>query len=212
MTDTTFEARDYAAPPPASEKLSELLTDLAGQDRPKMSLRDLAIAMEDRSFGAFLVVFALPNLIPLPPGATFFLGLPLVYLAFQMTFSRLPRVSLPPKLANYAMETATFSLVVARITPWLQRVERLVRPRFWMIESRIAERAVGALCLILAIVVFLPITLGNWAPAFAIAVIGLAHSQRDGIVLAIGCGLGLLSLVVVAGVIAAAGALVAAFL
>ncbi len=117
-----------------------------------------------------------------------------------MTFSRLPRVSLPPKLANYAMETATFSLVVARITPWLQRVERLVRPRFWMIESRIAERAVGALCLILAIVVLPAHPLGNWAPAFAIAVIGLAHSQRDGIVLAIGCVLGLLSLVVVAGV------------
>ncbi len=212
MTHTTFEAADFAAPPPVSEKLSELLTDLARQDRPKMSLRDLAVAMEDRSFGAFLVVFALPNLIPLPPGATFFLGLPLVYLAFQMTFSRLPRVSLPQKISSYAMETATFALVVARITPWLERVERLVKPRAWIIESRLAERIVGALCLVLATVIFLPIPLGNWAPAFAIAVIGLAHSQRDGIVLAIGCVLGLLSLLVVASVVAAAGALITAFL
>ena len=76
------------------------------------------------------------------------------------------------------------------------RAEKLVIPRFWLFESRFAERLIGILALILAIVVFLPIPLGNWPPAFALAVLGFAHSQRDGLGVLAGCVIGILSLMI----------------
>jgi hypothetical protein len=189
------------------QQLSQLLRNLALNAGPKITLRDLAIAMEDRSFGAFLVVFALPNLIPLPPGATFILGLPLIFVAWQMFASRRTRIWLPKKMGDYAFENATFFVFVNRISPWLQRAETLVQPRFWFLGGRMAERLVGLLALILAIVIFLPIPFGNWLPAFALAIIGFAHTERDGLGLAAGALIGIVSLVVAGAVVLAAGAL-----
>ncbi len=210
MTDTFStgaQARDKSADH-ADRQLSHLLRNLALNAGPKVTLRDIAVAMEDRSFGAFLVVFALPNLIPLPPGATFILGLPLIFVAWQMFASRRTRIWLPQRMGDYAFEKASFAAIVTRITPWLVRAETLVKPRAWFLGSRFSERLVGLLALILAVIIFLPIPFGNWLPAFALAIIGFAHTERDGISLLVGTAIGAGSIAVAAAVVAAAGALV----
>ena len=181
-----------------------------GETTIQRSLQDDLLILRERIWyivAAFLVVFALPNLIPLPPGATFILGLPLIFVAWQMFASRRTRIWLPKKMGDYAFENATFFVFVNRISPWLQRAETLVRPRFWFLGGRMAERLIGLLALILAIVIFLPIPFGNWLPAFALAVIGFAHTERDGLGLAAGALIGIVSLVVAGAVLLAAGAL-----
>jgi hypothetical protein len=207
MTDTfataTLTRTDARSHP---QHLSQLLRNLSLTAGPRITLRDLAVAMEDRSFGAFLVIFALPNLIPLPPGATFILGLPLIFVAWQMLVSRHTRIWLPKRMGDYAFENATFFVFVNRISPWLQRAETLIKPRGWFLGGRLAERVIGLLALILAVVIFLPIPFGNWLPAFALAVIGFAHMERDGLGLVAGALIGVASLVVAGAVIAAAGA------
>ena len=117
----------------------------------------------------------------LPPGSTFILGLPLVFVAWQMAMSPGGRVFFPRVVSDYGVEPQTFEAIVKRLVPWMRWAEKLVIPRFWLFESRFAERVIGVLALILAIVVFLPIPLGNWPPAFALALLGFAHSQRDGL-------------------------------
>ncbi|WP_421873165.1 exopolysaccharide biosynthesis protein [Pararhizobium sp.] len=209
MTDifaTDLPARAQSHHP---QQLSQLLRNLSLNAGSKITLRELAVAMEDRSFGAFLVVFALPNLIPLPPGATFILGLPLIFVAWQMFASRRSRIWLPTHMGDYAFDNATFFVFVNRISPWLQRAETLVRPRGWFLGSRLAERLIGLLALVLAVVIFLPIPFGNWLPAFALAVIGFAHMERDGLGLVAGALIGIISLAVAASVILAAGAVLA---
>jgi hypothetical protein len=176
------------------ENLSDLLVRLSRTRDRKVTIRDIAIALQDRSFGAFLLVFALPNLVPLPPGATFILGLPLIFVAWQMMASPGGRVFFPRKVSDYGVEPETFEAIVKRLVPWLRRAEKLVVPRAWVFESRMAERLLGAFALFLAIIVFLPIPLGNWLPAFALAVLGFAHSQRDGLGIAVGSLLGLASI------------------
>ncbi|WP_275783270.1 exopolysaccharide biosynthesis protein [Pararhizobium gei] len=207
MADTFaagISSRPYADHHP--QQLSQLLRTLSLNAGPKVSLRDLAIAMEDRSFGAFLVVFALPNLIPLPPGATFVLGLPLVFVAWQMFASSRSRIWLPRRMGDYAFDNATFFIFVNRILPWLQRAETVIKPRGWFLSGRLAERLIGLLALVLAIVIFLPIPFGNWLPAFALAVIGFAHMERDGIGLVAGALIGVTAIAIAATVVAAAGA------
>lgn len=191
------------------EHLSDLLVRLARTTDRKVTIRDIAIALQDRSFGAFLLVFALPNLVPLPPGATFILGLPLIFIAWQMFASAQGRVYFPRKVGDYGLEPQTFELIVSRLVPWLKRAEKLVVPRFWFLESRFAERLIGLLALVLAIIVFLPIPLGNWPPACALAIIGFTHSQRDGVGVIVGCILGLVSIAVAGFVVFTAGALLA---
>ncbi len=58
----------------------------------------------------------------------------------------------------------------------------------------------------LAVVVFLPIPLGNWLPALALAIIGFAHSQCDGFGVLIGTAVGAVSLLVASFVVYTAGA------
>lgn len=188
------------------EKLSELLERLARQAGDRISIREIATALDDRSFGAFLLIFALPNLIPLPPGATMVLGLPMVFVAWQIVIGY-QKVWLPRALADYAVDRATFQRMVARVSPWLRRAETWVRPRNWPLDGALRERFFGLFVLLLAIICVLPIPFGNWPPAFAIAVLGVAHTERDGNCLAVGALAGLVSVLVAGLVLAATGAL-----
>jgi hypothetical protein len=172
------------------EKLSELLRHLSDDAGEKITLGEIADAMADRSFGAFLVVFCLPNLIPLPPGATFILGLPLVFIAFQMAFSRLDTIWLPRRLHDYAFDNKAFSMVLDKFIPWMVKAERFIKPRFWSGNTRLYERMLGVFALLLAIVIFLPIPLGNMGPAYALALMGLGLTERDGIMLLAGVVIG----------------------
>jgi hypothetical protein len=91
------------------------------------------------------------------------------------------------------------------IIPRLIRIERVIRPRYWPFWRKQGDRVIGILALVLAIVVTLPIPLGNWLPALATALLGLALSERDGLLLAVGGALSVASFCVIAAVVGAAG-------
>lgn len=164
------------------EKLSELLRHVSDSAGDKITLGQIANAMDDRSFGAFLVVFCLPNLVPLPPGATFILGLPLVFIACQMAFSRLDTIWLPRRLRDYAFDNKGFSAVLDKFIPWMNKAERFIKPRFFS-GNRLIERVLGVFALVLALIVFLPIPLGNMGPSLALALVGLGLTERDGLMI-----------------------------
>lgn len=179
-----------------SEKLSDLLRRVSDEAGDRITLGQIANAMDDRSFGAFLVVFCLPNLVPLPPGATFILGLPLVFIACQMAFSRLDTIWLPKRLRDYSFDNKAFSAVLDKFIPWMNKTERVIKPRFFN-GNRIVERVLGVFALFLAIVVFLPIPRGNMGPSLALALMGLGLTERDGLMMGAGVLIGLVFSVVV---------------
>jgi hypothetical protein len=188
------------------EKLSDLLERLAREAQERITMREIATALDDRSFGAFLLVFALPNLIPLPPGATMVLGLPMIFVAWQVVIGY-QKVWLPRAIADYAIDRATFQRMVARVSPWLRNAENWVRPRNWPLDGAVRERMFGVFALLLSIICVLPIPFGNWLPALAVAVLGVAHTERDGNCLAVGVLIGFVSIAVATLVITATGAL-----
>ncbi|MCB1447606.1 MAG: exopolysaccharide biosynthesis protein [Rhizobiaceae bacterium] len=173
------------------EKLSELLRQVSDNAGEKITLGQIADAMDDRSFGAFLVVFCLPNLVPLPPGATFILGLPLVFIASQMAFSRLDTIWLPRRLRDYAFDNGAFSTALDKFVPWMNKAERYIKPRIFT-GNRLVERILGLFALILAIIVFLPIPLGNMGPSLALALMGLGLTERDGLMMGLGVLVGVI--------------------
>ncbi|MDQ1902766.1 exopolysaccharide biosynthesis protein [Paracoccus sp. WLY502] len=160
--------------------LSRALTRLAEEwTEPRISVAQILIALGDRGLIGLLLILALFNVIPNPPGTSAVLGLPMLYLSWQMMRGQLPW--LPQFLAGRSFDIAQFRTLVTRAVPHLNRVERLLRPRLASLSSPVAMKVLGGVCLILSAVLILPIPLGNLLPAAAIAIIALGALERDGV-------------------------------
>jgi hypothetical protein len=185
-------------------RLSELFAQLARDARGPVSIGHIRDALGNRSFAPLLVLFAAFNLLPLPPGTSAVLGLPLIIVSAQMVYGA-KQTWLPSYLAERSLKADTFRSMMEWIIPRLIRIERVIKPRYWPFWRRQGDRIIGSIALVLAIVVTLPIPLGNWLPAFATALLGLALSERDGLLLAVGGAICIVSFCVIAAVIGAAG-------
>ncbi|MET0272782.1 MAG: exopolysaccharide biosynthesis protein [Phenylobacterium sp.] len=183
--------------------LSAILTDLAEHDDPKVSIAHLMEHFGGRAVGGLLLIFGLACTLPLPPGGTTIFGAPLLLLAPQLVFgSRQPW--LPAKMRQGSIKTADLKRGLPRVLPWLKRVEAVSRPRLTFLFGPIGDRVIGLVCFLLAIVLILPIPLGNILPATTVTVLALALVQRDGVLALFGYGLAGASvtvLVLAAGVI-----------
>lgn len=180
--------------------LSQILMEI-GQDssRQAVTLNDLISLLGGRGRAGLILFFAFPNVLPGPPGLSTVLGLPLFYLSLQMMLGRLPW--LPRFVGERSLSRSRFAQLVGRLAPWLARAERLLRPRWPVVVSHRAEYVLGAVCLVLASVLILPIPLGNLPPALAICLIALGILERDGIWVVLGVLVGLASLVLAGGVV-----------
>ena len=70
--------------PPAPRPLSRVIVELGQTAGARVSLQELTEALSDRSFAALIILFAAPNLLPLPPGSSTFFGIPLILIASQL--------------------------------------------------------------------------------------------------------------------------------
>jgi hypothetical protein len=193
---------EQVPPDEGADRLSAILTAIAkGQDRERISIGDLLHALEHRAIGALMFIFAVPNAIPVPPGVSAVLGAPLIFLSFQLMIGRRPW--LPRIITDRSLSRVDFEKVVNLAAPWLAKAERLMRPRLTFLAAPPAEYVVGAICLILSLILFLPIPLGNMLPAFTICVLALGVLERDGVWVAIGATCAILAVVIVWGVVLA---------
>lgn len=194
---------DGASPGESERSLSATLAGLASDEgRERISVRDIFEAMGDRAFGALMLVFALPNVIPTPPGTSVILGGPLIFLTAQLAFGLKPW--LPRFIADRSMTRADFAALAGRISPWLARAERLLKPRMRFLVRPPLENIAGIICFILAIILTLPIPLGNMLPALAICLFSLAILERDGLFAILGHITAVIAIVVVGGLAYAA--------
>lgn len=186
-------------------RLSSIVEELAGNAEGSVSVRQIRDVLGDRSFATLLLFFALINMLPLPPGTTLVLGLPLVLISLQMISGR-PSVWLPEFLLGKSIKADQFRNLSDKLVPRLRRLEEIVRPRYWpFANSKTAERIVGIAALLLAILVTLPIPFGNWFPALACALLGLGLSERDGALL-VAAGLStLVSIIMIGALVGSAG-------
>ncbi len=196
-------------PEPASRRqprrLSDLFARLAEEAEGPITVGTIRDALGDRSFATLLVFFSALNLLPLPPGTSIFLGIPIVIVAAQMVLGY-DKTWLPASLLSKSIALDRFRAGSARVVPLLQRLERLVRPRYWPFWRHQGDRVIGIIALVLGIAVVLPVPLGNWLPAFASALVGLALSERDGILFGIAVGIGITSIAIIVAVVVSAGA------
>lgn len=182
--------------------LSLVLLGLARDTtRERIRIIDLFDALGDRAIGALMFVFAVPNVVPVPPGVSAVLGTPLIFLSAQLMTGRSPW--LPGLVVQRSIACRDFSRLMDRVLPWLMRAEKLLRPRLGAWARPPVEYLVGAVCLLLALVLVLPIPLGNTLPALALSLLALGVLERDGLWVLAGMVSAVIAGTVVSGVVVA---------
>jgi hypothetical protein len=189
-----------------TESLSDVIESFGEDTRPVLTVGQMLEQFDSRAFGAMLLVFGLLNCLPLPPGSSTILSLPILLLAPQIAWgSDIPW--LPRKLIEHPLRRDDLRGLFRRLTPIVRRMELVTRPRLQILFGPVGERLIGVVCTLLALVLILPIPLGNLAPGATVAVLALALLQRDGLLVLLGYLMAAVSvglLVLSAGVVAAA--------
>lgn len=172
-------------PPHPRDLFTRTLTDLGETAEDKIRLGQALDAFGERGFGAALLFLGLLNTLPLPPGSSTLLGFPVLLVSGQLLFGA--RVlSLPAWVSNRAISTSHFRSGLKRIRRPLAALEVATRPRWTFLTGGFGERVIGAVCVLLAIILMLPIWGGNLIPALIISLFGLGLMQRDGMVILVG--------------------------
>jgi hypothetical protein len=197
---------DRRGPPPGErpgkddKRTSELLRDFAsGLTAPRVSFSEIDNALGERGFGVLIAILSLPSAIPggpsAVPGFTTVVGVPIIILSSQLMFGR-TNLGLPGFIERRTFDTPGFQKVVAHIAKVLAWFEKFLKPRFHVLTGAVAERVLGAFCVILAVILALPIPLGNNLPALALGLIGLGLIEQDGIAILVGLLSGIAGIVV----------------
>ena len=202
-----FDGGRKAKPKPS--RLSDIVRSMdSSQDT---TIGELADSLGERAFGALMFIFAVPNAIPMPPGTSAILGLPLVILTWQVLMGRqtlwLPRMVRQRRISKEMLHT-----FVTKVTPVMAKLERVLKPRLGIVvTSDLAERLIGLVAFPLALILFLPIPFGNIPPALAIACLALGLAERDGLAVLVGYVFSAASVAILAAVSSALYAAAAAF-
>lgn len=165
--------------------LSDVLAQIAAHEPERISVAELTRMFGGRAIGALLFIFGLACLLPLPPGATTILGLPLLLLAPQLIVGA-AAPWLPERIKRRTLLTADLRFGLPKVIPSLRRIEAVSRPRLVFLFGPVGERAIGVVCTILALVLILPIPLGNIMPALAVSALSFSLVQRDGLIALLG--------------------------
>jgi hypothetical protein len=200
MAEPQIEQIDGEDHGSADFRLSAVLAEfVAGPEDERITIGDLLLALKRRALGALIFIFAVPVALPLPPGVSTVFGAPLLFLTAQLMLGMQPW--LPRIITDRSLKRGEFQKIIATVAPWLQRAESVMKPRLSFVGQRPFVYLLGLMCLILSIILFLPIPLGNMLPALAVSIISLGLLARDGVWMSIGFFAGMLAIAIVWGVL-----------
>jgi hypothetical protein len=184
----------------ASAVLRAIVDNARGES---VSVRDIVEAFGERAFGFVLILFSLPNCVPMPPGVAGIVGWPVLLFGIQMMLGH-RRPWLPEFLLRRCVPVATFRKVVDAAEPRLKRLEAYCRPRYTQLFGPKGDRLIGLFAVLVAISVLIPFPGTNFPPSIALVIMSIAVMQEDGVVLGIGLAIGIAGLAYTAAVTGAA--------
>ncbi|MBD8527724.1 exopolysaccharide biosynthesis protein [Pseudomarimonas arenosa] len=166
------------------QSTSALLVKLSeGDPKETVSLDAILQRFNRRAFGVLLLMFTLPAFLPLPAGAGAISGPLVVLLGLQMLFG-LRRPWFPQRWRQRGVRRERFARFSQRMSPWLLRVERLVKPRVaGVFTTQPAPALTGLMLAILGLLLSLPIPLTNYPLGLLILFYAIALIERDGVFL-----------------------------
>lgn len=151
----------------------------------RVPIKDLVDAMDSIGFGLAIMIFAFGIIIPLPPPFPSIISIPLVIFSMQM-IAGYGSPKLPKRFANLSVKRSVLAMLIKRSSPYIRKVEKILKPRLSFMTSAIAERIIGAFILIFATFILLPMPLSNFIPGLGILIISFGLLGKDGLVVILG--------------------------
>ncbi len=180
---------------------TQVIEDVVNKsDSDRILVSDLVEAMETIGFGFVMMIFSLCAIFPLPPPAPSIMSLPLVIFSAQLMLGyQAPK--LPKVFSKRSVKRSTVAMLVQRSSPYLRKVERILRPRLSFITSNTSERIIGFFSLVFSLFILLPMPLSNFIPGLGVLVISLGLLGKDGLFVILGMIIGLIGATVSIAVI-----------
>jgi len=169
--------------------LADRLQPLLRADEPRIRLDEMVARIEGQEgLAPVLFVLTLPVMLPLPPGVSMVMALPILLVAPQLMANR-RRLWLPDWLARRTVKQSELAKLLKRVLPTLERVEKLVRPRLAFLTGPVGAFDVGVACTVIGVILVAPLPFANLLPSWSLCAFSLGLTRRDGLFVAIGYGL-----------------------
>lgn len=154
-----------------------------------VTLRQILEKMGESGLLLLCGLLSLPFLVPVSiPGVSTVFGAGIVLIGIAVTFNRLPW--LPEKVADRKLDRAKLVPVLERGLAILRKVDRYVRPRLpGLTVGSLTNRVNGLILTAAGVLLMMPlgfIPFSNTLPGVAILFLSTGISQRDGVVVAMG--------------------------
>lgn len=185
MTEPSEQSDQSLENKPLQGLLALVLSEMNETDS---NLRDIVASMGHRAFGPVMVLCGLFLMTPLGalPGIPVAFGLINIAFAVQL-LARRPYPWIPDFLARIKVPYKRVEKVHAKVSPWLDRLDNIIRPRLaWATQGpMLVLAAFVAILLSTAMVPLGLIPFGVVPPAAILGLMGLALIARDGILMLI---------------------------
>lgn len=180
----------YASPDTASARTGRLLADLqALRERAAsgpISFGQILEVLAERGHAVLIVLFAVPFLIPTPPGFSTPAGLAIGMLGLCVMANLRPW--LPGFVARREVSTSAVDRIVGGTSRVLLKVEKLIKPRLQFMLAPVLHWMIGLSLVSAAFILALPIPIpwNNGPPAICILILAFGLLERDGLLILVG--------------------------
>lgn len=180
---------------PISAVLQDVLDRIVSEE---ITLREILQLMGEQGLLFICAMLCLPFLFPVSiPGVSTVFGAGIVLISLAIVVNRIPW--LPAFVANKAIRVESLRPTLERGIRLVLRAERYVSPRFSpLVTGSVVNRVNGLAMLFSGLLLMLPLSLipfSNTLPAIAILMLSVGIAQRDGLVVAGGYVMIVLTLV-----------------
>lgn len=167
-----------ASGPLGTRELFDALASGDGEDH--LRLEDLLAGLSRQVFGMLLFVSILPAFIPIPGVGGAISGPLAILIGLQLLVGR-RAPWLPKFVARRGPHRHAMARFERMLSPWLRRLERLVKPRLsLLLDHRVAGMFSGLLLVLLGLLLALPIPFTNYLFGSLLLVYAFALLERDG--------------------------------
>ncbi len=167
-----------------------------GEPDEVLKLGDVFAGLGKRSFGMLLFVSTLPAFIPIPGVGGAISGPLVILIGAQLLVGR-RTPWLPEFVARHGPHRHSISRFRDMLSPWLARLERVVKPRaHGLLDHRLASAVTGLLLILLGLLLSLPIPFTNFLFGALLLLFSLALLERDGILMGVAWAAGAVAVAV----------------
>jgi hypothetical protein len=175
---------------------TQLIEDLVNRSSSdRIMVKDLVDAMETVGFGLAIMIFAFGIIIPLPPPFPSIISIPLLVFSAQMIMGY-ESPKLPKRFAKLSVKRSVLATLTRKSSPYIRKVERILKPRLLFMTSKKAERAIGFFILLFSSFILMPVPLSNFVPGLGVLIISFGLLGKDGLVVFLGIFVGFVGIAI----------------